>query len=145
MKLAFNYDELNFEFEKKDMNIYVMRKVELLLRSLILLCLLIVSINFLLNNEYLIFSVIWLVLFMINIISLVRHLRLRRTAMFVIKKDMLYLYVETLFIRRFKVESVREEDDFIQITGFNQKFFYIPIHADAHELQTFLEQIKHSI
>lgn len=139
MKLAFNFDELNFEFEKKDMNIYVIRKVMVLLMTMITLCLLIVAINAYSNGAHLIYPVIASIILIIDMFYLIRHLIMRNKAMFVLKNNVMYLYVESLFVRKMQVTSVERDEQTIKVIGSNDLYFYLPIHADQKVIKDMLK------
>lgn len=142
MKLAFNYEDLNFEFEKKDMNIYVIRKVMMLLTTMITLSLLIVAINAYHNGAFLIYPAVASIILMINMFYLIRHLITRKTAMFLLRNDVLYLYVESLFIRKIEVSSIEDDEHMFKAIGKNGHYFYLPIHADREVIKDMIKVLK---
>lgn len=142
MKLAFNYEDLNFEFEKKDMNIYVIRKVMMLLTTMITLSLLIVAINVYINGANLAYLIIASMIIIINMFYLIRHLMMRKHAKFILKKKVMYLFVESLFIRKMQVTSVENDMQSIKVIGNDSHYFYLPINADHDVIKDILKRIK---
>lgn len=142
MKLAFNYEDLNFEFEKKDMNIYVIRKVMMLLMTMITLSLLIVAINAYHNGAFLIYPVIASIILMINLFYIIRHLLMRNHAKFVLKKKVMYLFVESLFIRKIQVLSIEENKQTIKVIGNNEQYFFLPINSVSEDVKAIRNALK---
>jgi len=141
MKLAFNYQKEHVEFEKRDMNKYVIKKVKLIFILLLFLCLTLVGLNLYLNGASIIYLVISSLLLIITIGFAIYHLISRNKASYQIKKDYIYLYVDGLFVRKLKVDHIEETKDKISIFNVEKKVFHIPLHIKAENIEMFKKEI----
>ncbi len=141
MKLAFNYQKEHVEFEKKDMNKYVIKKVKLIFILLLFLCLTLVGLNMYLNDASIIFLMISSILLLIAISFAIYHLISRNKASYQIKKDYIYLYVDGLFVRKLKVDHIEDSKDKIAVFNAEQKVFHIPLYIKAENKKIFKKEI----